>query len=168
MKSTTVPAQVTTVEDKIAGNLNLSQLLLLAASVFTGFGLYIAVPPSMKFSIPKVILCLLVMLIFASLAIRVKGKILALWIAVILRYNLRPRFYLYNKNSTYLRESETTEEDTVEATKKERKKTIIEPRSQLALRQVVQLEAAMADPLSQLAFETNKKGGIHVRITEIK
>ena len=168
MKSTTVPAQVTTVEDKIAGNLNLAQLLLLAASVFGGFALYIVVPPMMHFSILKIAMCLGIMLIFASLAIRVRGRILALWIGTILRYNLRPRYYIYNKNDTYLRQPE-------ELAKTEQKKvTVIEKEAtahrpfEIPIRQIVQLETAVADPRAQLAFETTKKGNLHVRITEIK
>lgn len=168
MKSTTVPAQVTTVEDKIAGNLNLAQLLLLAASVFGGFALYIVVPPMMHFSILKVLLCLAIMLVFASLAIKIRGRILALWIGTILRYNLRPRYYIYNKNDSYLRQPE-------EVKKTEKKaKTIIEKEAtahrilDIPMTKLVQLETAMADPTAQLAFEANKKGNLHVRITEIK
>lgn len=166
MKSTTVPAQVTTVEDKIAGNLNLAQLLLLAASVFTGFALYILVPPGMKFSIPKILLCFVVMLIFASLAIRVRGRILALWLGTMLRYNLRPRYYIFNKNETYLRnvpvkpKAETKTKKTKETTKK--------PVFDIPLPQVVQLETVVADPRAQLTFQTDKKGALSVRITEIK
>jgi PrgI family protein len=169
MKSTTVPAQVTTVEDKIAGNLNLSQLLLLAASVFVGFGLYIVIPPGMKFSIVKVVLCLLVMLVFASLAIKVKGRILALWIGTILRYNLRPRYYIFNKNDAYLRDSEVDTTDKTEKAEKSPTETKSrQPLFEIPMTKLVQLETAMADPTAQLAFETNKKGGLHVRITEIK
>ncbi len=168
MKTTTVPAQVTTIEDKIAGNLNLSQLLLLAASVFVGFGLYIVVPPSMKFSIPKFLLCLIVMLFFASLSIRIRGKILVRWLGILLRYNLRPRYYIFNKNDLYLRDEGVTVETEVETAHRAQKTRKEQPHLHIPLPQIVQLETAMADPLSQLAFETNKKGGIRVRITEIK
>jgi hypothetical protein len=169
MKSTTVPAQVTTVEDKIAGNLNLAQLLLLAASVFGGFALYIVVPPMMHFSLIKVMLCLVIMLVFASLAIRVRGRILALWVGTILRYNLRPRYYLYDKNDTYLRVSEqeapkeVAETNTIEVTDTDKHSALDIP-----MNKRIQLETVMADPTAQLAFETNKKGGLHVRITEVK
>ncbi len=169
MKSTTVPAQVTTVEDKIAGNLNLAQLLLLAASVFTGFALYIMVPPTLKFSIIKVILCLVVMLVFASLAIRVRGRILALWIGTMLRYNLRPRYYVFNKNESYLRDVEATKADKQERAKVAKTgETVKQPLMEIPMQKLIQLETAIADPTAQLAFETNKKGGLHVRITEIK
>ena len=169
MKSTTVPAQVTTIEDKIAGNLNLSQLLLLAASVFTGFALYIMVPPTMKFSIVKIVLCLVVMLVFASLAIRVRGRILALWVGTMLRYNLRPRYYIFNKNETYLRDIEKPAEDKSEIVKTvQPEEASKRPLLDIPLPQIVQLETVVADPRAQVAFQTDKKGGLSVRITEIK
>lgn len=168
MKSTTVPAQVTTVEDKIAGNLNLAQMLLLAASVFGGFALYIIMPPSMKFSILKILLCLVVMLVLASLSIRVRGRILALWIGTILRYNLRPRYYVFNKNDAYLRDSEEDAADEPEKAEEQVETKPKHPLLEIPLPQIVQLETAVADPRAQLAFHTNKKGGLHVRITEIK
>jgi len=109
------------------------------------------------------------MLVFASLAIKVKGKILALWIGTILRYNLRPRYYIFNKNDAYLRNNEPDTTEKLEETKKaqpeaEDKHSLFE----IPMNKLVQLETAMADPTAQLAFETNKKGGLHVRITEIK
>lgn len=169
MKSTTVPAQVTTVEDKIAGNLNLAQMLLLAASVFGSFALYIAIPPTMKFSIVKIVVCLSVMLVLAALSIRVKGRILALWIGTILRYNLRPRYYIFNKNDAYLRDGEPLAKDEPEKAKRsEVESESKHPLFEIPMNKLVQLETAMADPTAQLAFETNKKGGLHVRITEVK
>ncbi len=169
MKSTTVPAQVTTVEDKIAGNLNLAQLLLLAASVFTGFALYILVPPGMKFSIPKILLCIVVMLIFASLAIRVRGRILALWIGTMLRYNLRPRYYVFNKNQSYLRDIPKKSQEETKTKKADQPEEItMKPKFEIPLPQVVQLETVVADPRARLTFQTDKKGALSVRITEIK
>ena len=50
MRTTIVPAQVTTVEDRVAGNLTIAQLLILMA----GFGLmtlvYLLVAPKYHFS----------------------------------------------------------------------------------------------------------------------
>jgi hypothetical protein len=34
MRTTVIPAQITTVEDRIAANLNLTQIILLLASLF--------------------------------------------------------------------------------------------------------------------------------------
>jgi len=48
MKTTTVPAQVTTVEDRLAGNLSLTQLLLLVCPVFVSCLIYVVFPPFIK------------------------------------------------------------------------------------------------------------------------
>ena len=41
MKMTVVPAQVTTVEDRIIGNLGFSQILLLIVPVFAAAGIFL-------------------------------------------------------------------------------------------------------------------------------
>lgn len=47
MKTSIVPAQITTVEDKVAGNLSLPQLFLLSAPIFIGSLVYLIFPPFM-------------------------------------------------------------------------------------------------------------------------
>src|SRR6266487_1064357 len=98
MKSSIVPAQITTVEDKVAGNLSLSQLLLLAAPVFIGSAIYIIFPPSLGAAAYKLAIVTIIGVIFGLLAIRIKGRIMLLWVITIARYNLRPRHYIYDKN----------------------------------------------------------------------
>lgn len=168
MKTTTVPAQVTTVEDKIAGNLNAGQLFLLVLSVLSAFILYIVIPPTMKLTIPKVLLCVLSMLFFASLAIRIRGQILARWIVLIARYNFRPRFYVYNKNDLFLRDIKPAEAEAEEVMETAHKPIITMPDFYIPVTKLVELEQSLSDPRSALAFEANKKGGLDVRITEIK
>src|SRR5665213_3181374 len=93
MKVTVVPAQVTTVEDRIAGRLGLSQIMLLITPIFVGSALYAVLPPLMNSSPYKLVIIITIMLICSSLAIRIKGKILLLWLIVVLRYRLRPSYY---------------------------------------------------------------------------
>jgi hypothetical protein len=103
MKITVVPAQVTTVEDKIMGSLSLSQLMILLLPVFIGAALFAILPPAMGSALYKYILIGILAVICLVLSIRIKGKIVALWIITILRYNLRPKYYLFNKNVMTLR-----------------------------------------------------------------
>lgn len=168
MKTTTVPAQVTTVEDKIAGNLNASQLFLLVLSVLSAFILYLVFPPTMKLTIPKLLLCVLSMVLFSSLAIRIRGQILARWMVLIARYNLRPRFYVYNKNDLFLRDMKSVEVEQEETISAAHKPILAMPDFHVPVTKLVELEQSLSDPRSALAFETNKKGGLDVRITEIK
>ncbi len=168
MKTTVVPAQITTVEDKIAGSLNLSQLLLLAAPVFGGCALYIIFPPMLRFAPYKVVLMTILVFAFGLLAIRVKGKILLLWLIVITRYNLRPRFYVVNKNDMHLRNTDT--DVALEAVEDEpkTKPSPIAQMPQLSTADLVRLERIMANPQVNLTFKPAKKGGLSVVITEVE
>ncbi|MFZ1250563.1 MAG: PrgI family protein [Candidatus Microsaccharimonas sp.] len=168
MKSTVVPAQVTTVEDKVAGNLGFSQLILLAVPVFGGALLYAALPPSMNIALYKLVVIGIVALFSATLAIRVKGKIVLLWLVVLLRYNLRPKYYLFNKNSLQYREDypEPKVESTEKAHKQQVKKTIQAPK--LNLMELREVYTMLDNPNSKIRFETSKKGGINVHLTEIQ
>jgi hypothetical protein len=168
MKTTLVPAQVTTVEDKIAGSLSLSQLILLCAPIFLGGAIYAIFPPFLHLTLIKTLLFVLLVIAFSLLSIRIKGKILLSWLIVISRYNLRPSLYIYNKNDMHLRNTKA-----VKAAKKESKKTI-EPKKSLPslpkipIPQMVKLQTAITDPRSKLNIRASKKGGLSVHITEIK
>ena len=52
----------------------------------------------------KIVVIVCFAVLCGTLAIRIKGKILLLWVVVILRYNLRPRFYVFNRNNEHLRD----------------------------------------------------------------
>ena len=72
MKSTIVPAQVTTTEDKIVGSISVTQLILLVIPVFVGGMSYALMPPSLKFSLYKVFLVFILFIVFGIMAIRIK------------------------------------------------------------------------------------------------
>lgn len=168
MKSTVVPAQVTTVEDKIMGSLGFSQLMLLVVPIFIGAGLYVLLPPFMGASPYKYIVIGTVALLCGILAIRIKGRILALWLVVILHYNIRPKFYLFNKNVATLREAYDSKVDEPE----ERKATVSLKRAinvpHLEFHETAKVLATIANPASKLRFEITKKGSLNVRLTEIE
>ena len=98
MKTTVVPAQITTVEDKIAGNFTFIQIMLLIIPLIVGTIIYAITPPSMHLSALKLILVVFQFCLFSSLAIRFKGKILIDWLVIVLRYKMRPRVYIFTKN----------------------------------------------------------------------
>lgn len=103
MKTTVVPAQITTVEDKIAGSLNFIQIMLLIASLIIGAAIYGVVPPRIHLTTIKLILIAFEFSVLGGMAIRIKGKILAEWLIVILRFRLRPRIYVFTKNDLFAR-----------------------------------------------------------------
>lgn len=168
MKVTVVPAQVTTVEDRIIGSLGFSQLMLLVVPIFVGAAVFAVLPPAMGSSIYKYVIMGVLALICCVLAIRIKGKILALWLIVILRYNLRPRYYLFNKNVTTLRAQYETKHEEADQKKESThiQKTITVPK--LGLPETAKVLATIENPAAKLRFETTKKGGLNVRLTEIE
>lgn len=167
MKYTIVPAQVTTVEDRIAGSLGMSQLLLLTAPVFLDSLLYIVMPPYMHFALYKVALMVVILSLCCLSAIRIKGKILILWLVVICRYNLRPRFYLFNKNSLAGREQHEVRPE-IETEQAETQETARPKRiPELPLPDKVRLEALLASAEANFAF-IRKKGGLDVTFNKVK
>lgn len=168
MKTTIVPAQVTTVEDKIAGNLNFTQLLLLVTPVFISGALFAFLPPFMNLRGYKIVISVLIAVVCMTLAIRIKGKILLVWISIIGRYNMRPRYYLYNKNDLHLRVEPKQKVDVAIDTKAKVNKAEIVEVDDLTLTELVRLENVVSDPRSKFHFKATKKGGLRVYIQEIK
>jgi hypothetical protein len=167
MKYTIVPAQVTTVEDRIAGNLSMNQLLLLIAPVFLSTVLYVILPPNLHFALYKVGFMLALLILCCLSAIRIKGKILILWIITISRYNLRPKYYLYNKNSLSGREQYLNATSFIEEVTKDDAHVRAERLPRLATADKVLVEQLMDNPASNLSF-ISKKGRLNVVFTEIK
>lgn len=170
MKTAIVPAQITTVEDKVAGNLSLTQLLLLAAPVFIGSAIYIILPPSLGAAAYKLVLVTIIGVVFAVLAIRFKGRILMLWAITIARYNLRPRHYVYDKNDMYLRSEgkedvEASVPSEIEVNTQATKPLVP---TTLTTLDTVMLESIIANPKAKLHFKADRKGGLNVHITEVK
>ena len=104
MRTTVIPAQITTVEDKIAGNLNLTQLMLMVASLFIGVAVYAVLPNRLHFSFYKLPLFAVDFIICFGLALRIKEKIVLNWLIILLSFYLRPGYYVANKNDIYLRD----------------------------------------------------------------
>ena len=169
MKITVVPAQVTTVEDRIIGNLGFSQILLLIVPIFIAAGVFVLIPPLMGGAIYKYIIMGIAAGIFCILAVRIKGKIVALWLVTLLKYNSRPKYYIFNKNSTLLRENyqnakEQAEPDVVTTAKPARKAKL----NHLDIPATARVLATIENPAARVRFETGKKGNLHVRLTEIE
>lgn len=168
MRSTVVPAQVTTAEDKIAGSLGLSQLLLLTLPVFGGSALFVLLPPFFNYAVYKVVLIVCFASLCGLLAIRIKGQILLFWLIAIIRYNTRARYYVFNKNSAHLRDHMPTLKTKEIAEERHTKKTIAQRLPQLSTAELVHIEEIIANPQANLHFRTNRKGELSVHITEVR
>ena len=168
MRTTVVPAQVTTVEDRIMGSLGLSQLALIVIPVFVGAGIFIIFPPVMHGSLYKYLISAAFALLMGILAVRIKGKIILLWLVTILRYNVRPKFYLFNKNTEMHRENYKLAKPSLETDEGEvaTRKMVSIPK--LAFQDTARVLDAIQNQHSNLRFEATKKGGLRVRFTEVK
>ncbi len=169
MKTAIVPAQVTTVEDKVAGSLGLTQLVLLVTPLFIGTGIYALFPPVMKLNGFKMALVALLSLLCCSLAIRIRGKLLLHWGAIFAKYNTRPRYYVASKNSTFGRNGLQTIKQDPEPEPYEQAEPARERRRlSLGLDEITRLENLIANPSARVQFLTDKKGGFRVLVTEVK
>jgi hypothetical protein len=168
MKTTVVPAQVTTVEDRIVGNLSFSQMIFLIIPVFASAAIFAVLPPLMGAAVYKYVIIGLFVITCSTLAIRIKGQILAVWFVTILRYNVRPKYYLFNKNVATLREDypiriNKGEQRDAPAKSKQR---VIQPK--LDIPATARVLAALENPAANVRFETTKKGALYVRFTEVE
>lgn len=169
MRTTIVPAQVTTVEDRIAGRLGLTQLLLLITPIFGGSAIFVILPPFFAYATYKVVLITCVAALSALLAIRIKGKILLFWMITLLRYNVRPRYYLFNKNSVHAREIVLPADIEDEPAEKTAEQAATPVRKiNLSTAERVQIEDLLANPDANVHITANKKGELRVHLTEVK
>lgn len=104
MRSTVIPAQVTTVEDTIAGNLTLTQIILLIMPVLLSTAVYAVMPERLALTTYKIPLIIALFTIFVVLALRIKGRIVLNWLSVMATYYLRPHIFVFNKNTVYARD----------------------------------------------------------------
>ncbi len=162
MRTTVIPAQITTVEDKIAGNFNLTQIILLLASLFVGTFIYAAFPPKLSFSLYKIILIAINLLVFFTLSLRIKGRVVFNWIFILSSYYFRPKYYVFNKNDLYLRE--IIEEIPQKAKKKATAKQINKNEAKLKTltnKDLGLLQRLIHDPKAKLIFRFNKEGDMN-------
>lgn len=167
MKTTIVPAQVTTVEDKIAGSLSFTQLLLMTFPVFLNAALFAFLPPFFNISGLKLVIGGLILLTCLILAIRVRDKLILTWIVVVGRYNLRPRHHLYDKNDPYIRTPISIPDDDFDEEEIIPVVTDKEQAPMMPTLERVRLQSAISDPRAQFHIR-REKGGLRVYIREIK
>ncbi|TXG77770.1 PrgI family protein [Patescibacteria group bacterium] len=167
MRVTAIPAQVTTVEDRIMGSLGFSQILLCVLPLFVGAGLFILLPPVMHTSLYKYMVVGIIALICGILAIRIRGKIILLWLITITRYNLRPKYYVFQKSIDH-REEYTSLKSELSEQAQTIDREITSSIPKLAFHDAAHVLETINKPESNLRFEMTKKGGLYVRLTEIE
>lgn len=169
MRTTTVPAQVTTLEDRVIGNMGGTQSVLVIIATLCATAIYIFLPPFFAYDGYKLLPMGCIAAACGLLAIKVRGRIILAWIIVMGRYVVRPRYYIYDKRSTYLRDisvpSPVKEEIEVVKTELPRKSV---SRSYLAAHEAIAVEEFVANPQTDLHIKTDRKGRLSVHFNENK
>ncbi|HLZ14969.1 MAG TPA: hypothetical protein VKQ34_03165, partial [Candidatus Saccharimonadales bacterium] len=146
----------------------ISQIVLLALPVLAAGIIFTILPPALHVAMYKLTFLLPFTVLCAALAIRIKGKIVLFWIIVRVRYNLRPQYYVFNKNSPVNRELYDGVK-LAELPRDEPEKVAPQrQRSTLTTAEMIRTFAAIDNPAAKLAFTTDKKGKLYVRITEVE
>lgn len=162
MKTTIVPAQVTTVEDTIAGNLSLTQVVLMIVAVLIVAIITAGLPPLLKLRAYKVVLAFGCGLPCLVLAYRWRGQLLLVWLQMKLRYQFRPRLYLLSEYDELhchcLRQLPVEQQEGLSASGERRK-----PLPSLRPNEYTELHRAIKTA-RRLRFLNNTKGEISVVI----
>lgn len=176
MKTTVIPAQITTVEDKIAGNLNLTQIVLLIIPAIFTAGAYTVMPPNFTIVWYKLPFIFAVLAICLLLALRIRGKIVLSWLMVLVRFNLRAKYYVFNKNNAFSRNMSLPEFEKkrfklfnfnfFKKTEEFKKSEINIAAKSFNLKDLIKLKDFIQNPNYSLSFKTNSKGGIYVSLSE--
>ena len=170
MRVSVVPAQVTTVEDRIIGCLGFMQILILVSAILCGAGVFVMLPPMMGEAWYKYGIIAAVLVVGSILSIRVRGVILAHWVSIIVRYNQRPMYYVADKNTTAYRQRDKD----IDIDDQAHTPVHTSPRA-VSRHQPVHLDASarakaravIDDPAAHIRIATDTKGGVHVRITQV-
>ncbi len=167
MKTAIVPAQITTVEDRIAGNFTFSQLAVLTAPIVISASLYIITAPKLQLSVLKFFLMVAAFVVICPLAIRIQGKTLAAWLVTYIRYALRPRIYVHTKVDPIHRSADLGRSEAATETRTDDEKR---PSARIAqpVHEQLRIKELLEDPTMSVSFEFTQKGGIDVSLTPVK
>lgn len=175
MRTTVIPAQITTVEDRIAGNLNLTQIILLMIPVIFITIVFAVFPPKLHIALYKFPIVILISAICVILSLRIKGKVVLNWLSVLVNYNLRPKYYVYDKNDSYLRNLYLPEQEKKQNTlfsfkfkKTEKKKEINIDAKHFGIKELMELRPFINNPNYVLSLKPGRKGGLYVHLEQIK
>lgn len=168
MKTTVVPAQITTVEDRIAGSLTLPQIVLLVMSMVIGALIYAAVMPKMHIGTIKITLIIIEFIFFGGLALRFNGKIVGEWLVIYLRFNSRPRRYIFTKNDITHRQVIVEREIKTKANEQAQNNEVKKTDKPLTLLEELRIEKILDNSDLSISFKPSKKGGLDVQLKKAK
>ncbi len=168
MKTTVVPAQITTVEDRVAGNFTLIQIVLLIIPMIIGASIYAMISPKLHFDSIKLILITMQLIIFGTLAFRIKGKIVADWLIILARYQARPRRYVFTKSDPIYRDIVIEKAKPEIVSEKETIDQKSEPDKSLSLLEQIKIDRLFQNDSMSVSFKLQRKGGVDVSLKQVE
>lgn len=168
MKTTVVPAQITTVEDRVAGDFTLIQIVLLIIPMIVGASIYAMIAPKLHFDSIKLILIVLQLIIFSTLAFRIKGKIVADWLIILIRYQIRPRRYVFTKSDLIYRDIVIEKVETVTTGEEEPIDQKAEPDKPLPFLEQIKIDRLFQNDTMSVSFKLQRKGGVDVSLKQVE
>lgn len=168
MKTTVVPAQITTVEDRVAGNFTLIQIVLLIIPMIIGASIYAIIAPKLHFDSLKLILITTQLILFGTLAFRIKGKIIADWLIILTRYAARPRRYVFTKSDPIYRDIVIEKTEPVAIPAEENAENKSKPINHLSLLEQIKIDRLFQNNATSISFKLQRKGGVDVSLKQIE
>lgn len=123
--------------------------------------------PQLKFAIYKLPVIGIVMVICLFLAIRIKEKLILNWLMVFATYNLRPKYYVFNKNDRYLRIMDIPSFAKRKNNQLKKSLALNQDASQtksVSLKELIRLDGMITNPKYTFSLKSTKKGGLNVAI----
>ena len=168
MRTQVIPAQITTVEDRIAGNFSLTQILILLTPVFLATIVFVLLSPTMVLTWFKAAIIIASGVISTALAIRIKGKLVIHWIVILVKYNIRPKYYVFNKNDVSYRDLFLPNNKIKKITNTQKTPCIPKNRKPaITVSNLIRLEDLINNKNFNVRFKTGKKGGLDVAFEKI-
>jgi len=129
---------------------------------------YTLFSPAMDIVWYKIPLVFVVTLVCGVLALRVKGKLVLEWAVLMVTFNLRPAYYVFNKNSTAQRSIDlpVSKKRPVFAFKKAEKKKATPTVPHIEISDLVRVEQLLQG--RSFSLRESKKGGFDVALEQIQ
>lgn len=166
MKVQRIPAQITTVEDKIAGNISLTQIALFIVPVFWAMIIFTLFTPIMDLALYKLPVIIIPSLLVLTLAIRIKGKLILNWLIVLITYNTRAKYYIFDKNDMYLRTLDLPQVEKSQKKTEIRTKEVKPATHTPNLGELIRLDRILSNPNVSFSIKAAKKGGVYVALEQ--
>ena len=94
-----VPAEITSLENKVFGNLSLKQLIFFTAPALAIIFSFTILPTVLKYDLYKLVIAIVTGIPMAIMGIRVDKILIVERLALIVSYHIRPHRFISNKNS---------------------------------------------------------------------